>query len=69
MKPSMLVALTFGSAVLGWLMGCAAALICGHPLVSFGAFLVLALVSMRLHAPHRRVVGVPFNWPTPPNAA
>jgi len=58
MKPSALFSITFGCAILGWLMGCAAALIWMHPFVSFGAFLILALVSLRLHAPHGRVVGV-----------
>lgn len=58
MKPSMLISITFGCAVLGWLMGCAAALIWAHPLLSFGVFLILALVSLRLHAHAGRVVGV-----------
>lgn len=61
MKPSMLIAITFGCAVLGWLMGCAAVLISMHPLSSFGVFLVLALVSLQLHAPHGRVVGIAVN--------
>ncbi len=58
MSTTALVAVTAGCAVLGWLMGCAAALIWAHPLVSFGVFLILALVSLRLHALHGRVVGV-----------
>lgn len=58
MNPSMLISVTFGCAVFGWLMGCGAALIWTHPLLSFGVFLILALVSLRLHAPHGRVVGV-----------
>jgi len=61
MKPSMLIAATFGCAVLGWLTGCAAALIWAHPFVSFGAFLVLALLSLRLHPRRGRVAGVPVS--------
>lgn len=39
-------------------LGIVVELIWAHPLVSFGAFLILALVSLRLHGPHKRVLGV-----------
>lgn len=61
MKPSLLISITLGCAVLGWLMGCGAALIWMHPLVAFGAFLLLALASLRLHPRRGRVAGVPVN--------
>lgn len=40
-------------------LGMAAALIWVHPLVSFGAFLILSLASLRLHSRYGRVAGVP----------
>lgn len=61
MKPSLLISVTLGCAMLGWLMGCAAALIWTHPLSSFGVFLILALASLRLHPRRSRVAGVPVS--------
>ena len=57
MNPATFLSITFGSAVLGWLMGCGAALVWFHPFVTFAAFLAIAMVSLRLHAPNERVVG------------
>lgn len=57
MKLSMLLGVTFGCAVLGWLTGCVIALIWLHPLVTFVLFLIVTLASLRLHVPHGRVAG------------